>query len=421
MVTDHHKVTVRSWPALVALAIVVLLSIGMLAVDFAINGKTAERTTELVDNSLRSIALADDLRYQAYRLSQPGLDVEQIASIRIQIEADGRAYDPIATGVGEAAQWDRLQALLAHLQHEQPMPTPAASATLVAEIETVIARLVEINQRDAREAVAVIDDAHRNGLYADALGLAITLGLAIAIALALMRSLRRQRALLAMHLTSLDERARELEAFAARTAHDLKGPLNPVAGYADLLGEQESPTVRELASRIRRAADRMAGIIDNLLSLSVAGHPRAGTAAVRAVVDEVLDDVRADLRDVGIATNLADCTVACSASALSQILRNVIANALKYRSNERRLVLGIDVRRGERTVEIAVSDNGVGMTDETVAHAFEPYYRAPSASGAGHGLGLAIVKRTLEAVGGTAVIVSTPGQGTRVTIQVPVA
>src|SRR5437660_1705149 len=108
------------------------------------------------------------------------------------------------------------------------------------------------------------------------------------IALVLVRVLRRQRALLALHLDSLDERTRELEAFAARTAHDLKGPLNPLSGYADLLRDNASPTVRELAVRIRRASDRMAGVIDNLLSLSVAGHPRPGTVAVRAMIDEVL-------------------------------------------------------------------------------------------------------------------------------------
>src|SRR5262249_31720293 len=154
-----------------------------------------ERTSELVDNSLRSIALADDLRYQAYRLSRPGLDGEQIASIRGQIDADARAYDPLATGVGEAAQWDRLQSLLAHLQHEQPLPASGSSAGLIGEIEGVIARLVEINQRDAHEAAVVIADAHESGLVADAIVLAITLGLATVIAFVLVRVLRRQKAL----------------------------------------------------------------------------------------------------------------------------------------------------------------------------------------------------------------------------------
>ncbi len=419
--TERGQVAVRPWPALVALAIVVLMSVASIGVDFVIDRKTADRTNELVDNSLRSIALADDLRYQAYRLSQPNLDVEQIASIREQIETDARAYDPIATGVSEAAQWDRLQALLAHLQHEQPIPTTGANSTLIGEIETVIARLVEINQHDARDSVNVISDTHRGGLYADVLLLAITLALAVAIALVLLRALRRQRVLLALHLQSLDERARELEAFAARTAHDLKGPLNPVAGYADLLSDQESSVVRELASRIRRAADRMSGIIDNLLSLSVSGHPRPGTAAVRPIIDEVLDDVRGDLRDAGLATNLMDCTAACSPSALSQILRNVVGNALKYRAPERRLVLGIDVRRAGTVIEIVISDNGAGMNPEIAAHAFDPYYRAPSASGPGHGLGLAIVKRTAEAIGGSVVLVSTVGSGTTVTLKLPSA
>jgi signal transduction histidine kinase len=398
-----------------------VLSIGTLAVDLYVGDRTADTTARLTENSLRSVALDDDLRYQAYRLTAVNLTPDQIASIAEQIDADARAYDPLATGTGEAAEWQRLQGLLAHLRHEQPLPTTGSSATLVSEIETSIARLVEINQQEARRDAASIGDAHASGLFLDAIVGAATVGLAALVALALLRALRRQRALLRVHLASLGERNRELNAFAARTAHDLKGPLSPLKGYADLLSLREEPEVREIAKRIARASERMAGIIEDLLELSVHGKPPAGEVLVTPVVLELLDELRSDLRDAEVKLELGDCTTACSAGTLAQILRNLVINAAKYRSPSRRLVLRLEARRAGDHVELAVADNGLGMDPVIAAHAFEPLYRAPGASSPGHGLGLAIVKRTVTAIGGTVDLTSTPGEGTRVTVRVPAA
>jgi signal transduction histidine kinase len=410
-----------AWPALVALAIVVVLSIGTLAVDLYVDDQTADTTAQLTENSLRSVALADDLRYQAYRLSVANLTPDQIASIAEQIDSDARAYNPLATSIGEAAEWQRLQGLLAHLRHEQPLPTTGSGATLISEIETSIARLVEINQQQARRDATSIGSAHRSGLFLDAIVGAATVALVALVALLLLRALRRQRALLRVHLASLGERNRELNAFAARTAHDLKGPLSPLKGYADLLSLRDEPEVREIARRIGRAAERMNGIIEDLLELSVHGKPAAGQVLVTPVVLELLDELRAELRDAEVKLELGDCTTACSAATLSQILRNLIVNAAKYRSPSRRLLLRLEARRATDHVELAIADNGLGMDPVTAAHAFEPLYRAPGSSSPGHGLGLAIVKRTVTAIGGTVDLTSQPGDGTRVTVRVPAA
>jgi signal transduction histidine kinase len=419
--TADPQAVPATWPAVVALAVVVLLSISTLGVDLVVDQRTATTTARLTENSLRSIALADDLRYQAYRLTTANLTPDQIQSIAEQIDSDARAYDPLATSPGETAEWTRLQALLAHLRHEQPLPSTGSSATLVSEIETSIVRLVQINQAEARRDAASIEAAHRGGLFMDAVVGAITVIVAALVVLALLRALRRQRALLRVHLASLGERNRELNAFAARTAHDLKGPLSPLKGYADLLSLRDEPEVREVAKRISRATERMNGIIEDLLELSVHGKPVAGQVTVTPVVLELLDELRADLREVEVKLELAECTTACSAGTLAQVLRNLITNALKYRSPDRRLLLRIEARRTSDQIELAVSDNGIGMDTETTAHAFEPLYRGPGSSSPGHGLGLAIVKRTVTAIGGTVDLSSNRGEGTRVTVRVPAA
>jgi signal transduction histidine kinase len=410
-----------AWPALVALAIVVLLSLSMLGVDLVVDRSTAATTSKLVEDSMRSIALADDLRYQAYRLATANLTVDQIQSIAEQIDADARAYDPLATGVGEAAEWDRLQALLAHLRHEQPLPASGSSATLISEIETSIARLVEINQSEARSNAGAIRSVHRDGMVADAIVGVITLALAALVAVVLVRALRRQRVLASAHLATLDERNRDLAAFAARTAHDLKGPLNPLRGYGDLLSLNESAEVREVGHRISRAAERMAHVIQDLLELSVHGHPAPGRARLAPVVLELLDELRDELGDAELALGVGDLVSACSASVLAQILRNIVTNAAKFRSPDRRLALRIDACKDGERVEIVVSDNGLGMDADAVTHAFEPLYRAPGASSPGHGLGLSIVKRTVDSIGGAVTLSSVRGEGTKVTVRVPAA
>ena len=136
---------------------------------------------------------------------------------------------------------------------------------------------------------------------------------------------------------------------------------------------------------------------------------------------EAVDELRGELGDAEVSVELGDLSAACSAGVLAQVLRNLVTNAAKYRAPDRRLVLRVEARRTGERIEIAVSDNGIGMEVETAAHAFEPLYRAPGAVVPGHGLGLAIVQRTIEAIGGTVSLASTLGEGTRVTIEVPAA
>jgi signal transduction histidine kinase len=296
-----------------------------------------------------------------------------------------------------------------------------SSATLLSEIETSIARIIEINQADARRAVADIGGAHKSGIVVDlALGI-VTLSMALAVGAILVRTLRRQRELLRQHLENLDARQRELAAFASRTAHDMRGPLSPLRGYADLLQLHSEPAVQDNGRRIARAADRMAGIIEDMLELSVHGKPAGGKVAVAPVVREVLDDLRRELADADVITDVDDVLTACSAGVLGQIVRNLVGNSAKYRSPQRKLALRVEAHRAGDRVELAVSDNGIGMDAEDAEHAFDPMYRAPSASSPGHGLGLSIVKRTVDSIGGSVALASKPGDGTRVTVRMPAA
>jgi len=232
---------------------------------------------------------------------------------------------------------------------------------------------------------------------------------------------RTERRLIEAHLTALADKNRDLEAFAGRAAHDLRSPMNPIRGYADLLLEAKSlEDAAGMARKIRAAVDRMARVVDDMLALSVAGKPRAGACATDDVVRTVLAELSSELADVGVTTELAGGRVACAASILHQMLRNVVDNALKYRDRSRPLTVAITTRAVDDLVELVVEDNGVGMDAETAAHAFEPMYRGRTDREVpGHGLGLAIVDRTTRALGGTCKLTSEAERGTRLVLRLP--
>ena len=105
--------------------------------------------------------------------------------------------------------------------------------------------------------------------------------------------------------------------------------------------------------------------------------------------------------------------------ALDRIVKNLMANALKYSPPGSRVTLTAD--RSGGAVAITIADEGPGIAPEALGRIFEPYFRAADATRAapGMGLGLAVVKALVEAQGGSIVVVSAPGRGTRVTFSLP--
>ena len=213
---------------------------------------------------------------------------------------------------------------------------------LVPAIARSITRLIEINQASARVDTEVIASIHERGLWIDAgIGL-VTLALALVIGLALVQSLTAQRRLFELH-------AQELEAFAGRAAHDLRGPLAPIGGYAELLEREPTPIVGAYAKKIRSAVIRMHGIIDDLFALSISGRPRPGCVPVACAIRDAVVDLGTELADADVVVRCDDGVAAMSAGVLAQVLHNLIGNAAKYREPTRRLALSIHVpERAER-------------------------------------------------------------------------
>jgi signal transduction histidine kinase len=406
-----------SWPVVVGLGLVALLIVGMIGLDLYFAEEEAARTIDIIEDAQRSIVLLNSIRFEAKHLVVEK-DSDEIRRLRQEIARHAREYDPIATYRGEREKWNELQDLLRNL----PATAADGARTVEGNIDRAVDALVAINTTAGQGNLAAIRAAHRQAIWSDILAGAIVLAVVGLISAWLLRVLAQKRRLVLRQVQLLDEKNAELEAFAGRAAHDLRSPMNPIRGYADLILETPglSENVATMAQRIRRSVDRLNHVVDDMLALAVSGRPPEGRAASGAVVERLLEEMGAELQGAEVVTKLEAGQVACSEGALSQILRNLLGNAIKYRSRSRPLRIVVETREVGAMVEIAIADNGAGMDADSAERVFEPFYRALAEPGVpGHGLGLAIVDRMTRALGGSCELSSVLDQGTRIVVRLP--
>lgn len=411
----------HAWPVVVALGLIAVLVAGMVGIELVLTRPVTSQVDDLVEDIQQSLVLLDDLRARAQNLSEIGIRPADRTSLIAAIASDARAYAPIATSTGEAEEWQHLQDLLARLVVAPP-PDQSIRDHLADQIDTSVDRLVMINAREGRARASAIRDLRAQVLEREAAIGGATLALVAGVSIVLLRVLARQRRLVVDRFRLLDERTRDLEAFAGRAAHDLRSPMSPIRGYADLLLESAgSPDeIARMARRIRTSVDRMARVVDDMLALSIAGRPSPGSALPEAVATGVLEELGPQLQGVTVTTGFAARKVACSAALLHQMLRNLIENALKFRDRTRPLQLTVEARELGAMIEIAVEDTGLGMDAETAKRALEPLYRGRTdLEVPGYGLGLAIVDRATRSLGGTCELTSALDRGTRVVLRLP--
>ena len=420
--TTSRTRALPNWPVIVALGLVTLLIVAMVSFDIYLSEEEATQTTDIIENAQRSVILLESIRIRAKRLGMVE-DPREVERLRQELFTYGLDYEPIATYPGERKAWHTLQQLLRKLPIDHVTQGTAARA-LDADIDRSIDKLVAINTAAGRGNLTAIRAAHRRALWSDAVAGGVVLTIVALISVLLLLVLSRQRRLILDQVRFLDEKNAELEAFAGRAAHDLRSPMNPIRGYADLILETPAlpENVSTMAQRIRRSVDRMARVVDDMLALSTSGRPAEGQCSSRVVVERTLEEMGAELQGVEVVTTLQSGQVACAEGALFQILRNLIGNAIKFRSRARPLRIAIETRDVGRMVEIAVEDNGVGMDPNSAKHVFEPFYRGPmDREVPGHGLGLAIVERVARAMGGSCEVSSVVDRYTRIVVRLPVA
>jgi signal transduction histidine kinase len=407
------------------LAVVLGAIVTMLAVDLVTAVAVSRHSEALSVNAIRSVELADDIRWQIAGIVPPHLrpagtsdTVERTFS---RLAADIRAYEPLATFENERPEWLRLRGLAEDLKADLAGGDSRALEDHAQHANVAVEHLVQINAREASVIGDQMVALRRRQVIINGIAGAITLLVVLQFGAFRLKAVERERLLTEQNLALVREQNRQLEAFAGRAAHDLRGPLAPIRGFADVIarGGKTREEMIQLGGRISACVVRMAQIIDAMLDLSGSGQLPAGRASVQEAVREISDELAPSLTDGAlVCTTVGDEEVACAPHVLGQILRNLVGNALKYRSPRRapRVEVRTEVEGGFVVVE--VSDNGVGMSPDSARRAFEPFFRA-STDVAGHGLGLAIVESYVRASGGAVELRSEVGVGTNVTFRVP--
>ena len=383
--------------------------------------RSAQHSADAIfEDATRSIVLVEDMRWQLHKLVHLG--DRELQPIIDRLDADMAAYAPIATFEGEASAWARVRDQLVLSLDAARRGDIATVRQRDEEINDSIEQLIAINNQEAQSLAHRMASNWGVEIVGDVLAvLAAALVIAV-LAVRLSRAQERERQLIAENLQRAEDRNRELDAFAGRAAHDLRSPLNPIRGYAELISTDAiaPPDTRRQASLIIRGVQRMARVIDDMLALSRAGHPEAGSASVAQVVSRVREELAPELSDADVTTEVDDVYVGCNDVSLEQLIRNLVGNASKFRSPERRLEIRVTAKRTGGSIEVAVMDNGIGMDPDSMKHAFDPFYRGRRDI-AGTGLGLSIVERLTRAHGGSCTIDLGHAPGTRVVVALPEA
>ncbi len=209
---------------------------------------------------------------------------------------------------------------------------------------------------------------------------------------------------------------------AARMAHEIKNPLASISGSAQMLGSVGGvdETGRRLLDIVVDESRRLSGILDGFL---VFARPGQATHAI-CDLSKLLDDCLALLRRSDeindkhelILETPDELVVLGEEHLLRQIFWNLSRNALQAMPDGGRLK--ISAQRRDRSAVIRWRDTGVGMSEEIRHRAFEPFVTTQEK---GTGLGLAVVYSAVQEHGGSVDIVSAPGRGTTVTVELPAA
>jgi two-component system OmpR family sensor kinase len=220
---------------------------------------------------------------------------------------------------------------------------------------------------------------------------------------------------------ALSERNRELDQFAARVAHDIRSPLASMKLAVNTFSEKTLPEDRAFLI-FRRSVQRMEALVEDLMTLALSDGAAHGRCDPALVARQVQDDfrIRVDAARGDLQLEVAHAEVACSEGLLHQALTNLIENAVKYHRPDVPPVVALSGATRDGGYDLRVSDNGMGMSDDEAAHAFEPFYRAPHAvTLPGTGLGLSIVNRIAEVSGGSVSLETKVGEGTTLVMHIP--
>jgi len=224
--------------------------------------------------------------------------------------------------------------------------------------------------------------------------------------------------------------------FIANVSHELRTPLTSIKGATEIIlddAEMPEPMRKRFLSIVMNEADRMTRIVKDLLVLSRLENRRMSWKKSRfglydtlAQLCDALQTEAGEHHHVLEFTADADrpCPISADKERIEQVITNIVGNAIKYTPNGGKINVELaEINDEKYSYQITVTDNGIGIPEENVPHLFERFYRVDKARNSdvgGTGLGLSIAKEIVDAHHGSISIESRKGEGTKVTILLPI-
>ena len=418
--------------ALVATFIGVVAALTTVGAALAIAVHGPLRTLEAIaDDHARAVQLTATIRSSMSNarrtvlaeVSTPGAGTAPLRASRLygELEEPLKELSAVCDSSFEVEQLEDLRAALARSAAESDaIENRIASGNRDGARDRVAAFLETSGEaNDAADAILgfnagqVERSSHGVQRAISVLALAM-LGLSVAAAAGAYVLLRFATRGLQAHEETWRVRFTDIDAFAARAAHEMRSPLQTLT----LALASGSPSALD---RARRSADRMSRTIEALLEFSRAGAaPRADALAdVGTVVNEVQEDLAPLIEKQRAIVHVdvqTGARVGMAPEHLRAIVRNLVVNALRYGVVRSGGPVAIRAGVEERWVRLEVEDEGPGIPPSALPHVFDPFARGSDYPG-GFGIGLATVRRLVEGHGGTVALESVRGRGTTVRIR----
>ena len=298
----------------------------------------------------------------------------------------------------------------------------------IEEVILTLANAVRIEELEARSSALESLLTRRRLLWiAVWVGFALMLLWVLSVSLSWSRYLReakaRERA-----LESERQAVRAKTQFLAMVSHELRSPLQSIVSALDVLESRQAwPQQAEVTRRIRRSADELAVQLRDLLTLArgQTGHIELRPEVFEAVelVREMTDDAAAAAEAKGLSlavdTPSEPIFVVADGARISQLLHNLIGNAVKYTDRGGVTVSLQAFDASAALLRLRIADTGPGLPAAAVGTMTQGLEPLPHQPGRGRGIGLAVVRALLLQLGGSVKVSLTPGGGTTVDLAIP--
>lgn len=212
--------------------------------------------------------------------------------------------------------------------------------------------------------------------------------------------------------------------FISDASHELKTPISVIQGYASLLlrwGKNDESVLAESIESIAREAENMKNLVERLLFLARIGKYvlNKENVKIKELLFRIKNGYDATGCDRNIVVNGEEVTVFTDSALLTECIRALVDNAIKYSPANSDLILSTSKKQGKVCI-ISVKDFGIGISEENILKIFDRFFRCDNVrnrEGSSTGLGLTICKTAIETLGGKIGVISKIGEGSEFIIE----